>query len=210
MSNHRIWRTDRSTNLRFHQYQGAGRAGSGAAAPGHVYRFDRGNGPAPPGLRSGRQLRGRSPGRLLHRSQRHHSRRQLRHRDRQRPRHSGRHARRGRRLGGAGGDDQAARRRQVRFQKLQGFGRPARRRRELRQRALGAAGAGDLARRLHLAAGIRLRHSQRRRWPKPARPGARPEPASPSSPTPPSWRRRCSTTTPWPTACASWRSSTRA
>ena len=95
-----------------------------------------------------------------HRGQRHHSRRQLGHGDRQRPRHSGGHARRGRRLGGAGGDDQAARRRQVRFQELQGFRRPARRRRELRQRALRAAGAGDLARGLHLAAGIRLRHSQ--------------------------------------------------
>ena len=82
-----------------------------------------------------------------HGNQRHHSRRQFGHGDRQRPRHSGGHARRRRRLGGAGGDDQAARRRQVRFQELQSFGRSARRRRELRERALGVAGAGDLARR---------------------------------------------------------------
>ena len=69
-------------------------------------------------------------------------------------------ARRGRRLGGAGRDDQAARRRQVRFQELQSLRRPARRGRELRERALRDAGAGDLARGLHLAAGIRLRHSE--------------------------------------------------
>ena len=95
-----------------------------------------------------------------HRNQRHHPRRQLGHGDRQRPRHPGGSARRGRRLGGAGGDDQAARRRQVRFQELQSLRRPARRGRELRERAFRAAGAGDLARGLHLAAGIRLRHSQ--------------------------------------------------
>ncbi len=46
----------------------------------------------------------------------------------------------------AGGADQTARGRQVRFQQLQGFGRPARRRRELRQRAVGKAASGDLAR----------------------------------------------------------------
>src|SRR5690348_18119703 len=48
-----------------------------------------------------------------------------------------------RRIGGAGGDDQAARRRQVRFEKLQGFRRVAWRRRELRERALGAAGRSE-------------------------------------------------------------------
>ena len=49
--------------------------------------------------------------------------------DRQRPRHSDRHAHEGKALGGRGRDDDAARGRQVRHQLLQGFGRPARRRR---------------------------------------------------------------------------------
>ena len=116
------------------------------------------------------------------------------------------HARRRRRLGRAGGDDQAARRRQVRFQELQSFGRSARRRRELRQRAFGTSGTGNLARGLHLAAGVCLRRSQsaagESRQSRPQDRNAR----SPSSPTPPSWRRRCSITTRWRSACASWRS----
>ena len=66
--------------------------------------------------------------------------------------------------------------------------------------------AGNLARRLHLGAGIRARASRRRRWPRPARPDARPAPRSPSSPTRPSWTRRSSTTTRWRSGCASWRS----
>ena len=57
------------------------------------------------------------------------------------------HARGRRRLRGGGRDDQAARRRQVRLEALQSFGRTARRGRELRQRAVGSAAAGDLARR---------------------------------------------------------------
>ena len=47
--------------------------------------------------------------------------------------------------------------------------------------------------------------SQGVRWRRPARPAARPERASPSSPTRPSWRRRSSTTTRWRSGCASWR-----
>ena len=78
-----------------------------------------------------------------------------RHRGRQRPRHSGRHARRGRRVGGGSRDDQAARRRQVRFELLQSFGRTARRGRQLRERAVGSAASGDLAEGRHLRAGIR-------------------------------------------------------
>ena len=67
---------------------------------------------------------------------------------------------------------------------LQSLGRPARRRRELRERAVGSAAARNLARRRvtweqEYAQG----HSRRRRWRRPARPDARPAPRSPSSPT---------------------------
>jgi DNA gyrase subunit B len=51
---------------------------------------------------------------------------------------------------------------------------------------------------LHLAAGIRLRHSQSAAGQKTGKAAARPAPASPSSPIPPSWRRRSSITTRWP------------
>ena len=50
----------------------------------------------------------------------------------------------------------------------------------------------------------------KRRSPRPARRNARPAHASPSSPIPPSWRRRSSTSTRWRSVCASWPSSTRA
>ena len=84
---------------------------------------------------------------LLHRIQRHHSRRQFGHRESTTAAaFRSDHARGRRRLRGRSGDDQAARRRQVRFQELQSFGRFARRGRELRERAFGSAAAGDLAR----------------------------------------------------------------
>ena len=68
---------------------------------------------------------------------------------RQRPRHSDRHQgrRRAQALGGRDRDDRAARRRQVRPEQLQGVGRPARRRRVGRQRAVRVAEAPHLARR---------------------------------------------------------------
>ena len=119
-----------------------------------------------------------------HRSQRNHPRRQLRHGDRQRPRHPGGHARGRRRLGGAGGHDQAARRRQVRFQELQGIRRPARRGRELRERAFRAAGAGNLARRATPGSRNTPAAFPKRRWRRPARRAARPARASHSSRTP--------------------------
>ncbi len=135
-----------------------------------------------------------------HRSQGHHPRRQLGHGDRQRPRHSGGSARRGRRLGRAGGDDQAARRRQVRFQELQGFGRPARRGRELRQRALRTAGAGDLAATATPGSRSTPAAFPRRRWRRPAKPGARPAPRDLQAGHHHHGSRRCSTTTRWPAA----------
>ena len=109
-------------------------------------------------------------------------------------------------LGGRSGDDQAARRRQVRFQELQSFGRPARRGRELRQRACrkccnSRSGAKGYTWEQEYQQG----HSPRRRLSKPARPARRPAPRSRSSPTPPSWTRRSSTSTRWRSGCASWR-----
>ncbi len=135
--------------------------------------------------------------------------RRLGQRRRQRTRHPGRHAARRRALGRRSRDDGAACRRQVRRQQLQGFGRPARRRRFGRQRAVGSPDPDDLSRRPRAPPGIHARRAQvsaqggRRR-----RAGAAPRCASTrarqSSPT------QSSTTTSWPSACASCRSSIRA
>ena len=57
----------------------------------------------------------------------------------------------------------AARRRQVRQRQLQGVGRPARRRRVGRQRAVGNAGSRNLAQRPGLPAELRARHADRAR-----------------------------------------------
>ena len=164
--------------------------------------------PASPRLRSRRQLDRRSARRLLHRDQRHHSHRQLGHGRRQRPRHSRRHARE-RQVGGRSRADGAARRRQVRQQQLQGVGRPARRRRVGRQRAVRAARAGDLAQRAGLSADLRARQAAgRSRGHRHDRSGAAPR--SPSSPTRRSSRPPSSASTRWRSGCASSRSSTPA
>ena len=118
-----------------------GRPGGRAQASGHVHRRHlRRHRPAPPGVRGGRQLHRRSAGRPLRRHRRHHPHRQLDQRDRQRPRHSHRHQdgrqARAQALGGRNRADRTARRRQVQPEQLQGLGRPARRGRELRQRAV--------------------------------------------------------------------------
>ena len=84
--------------------------------------------------------------RLLHRDRRRHPRRRQRQRQGRRPRHPGRPAPHGAWHGhGRRGDDQAARRRQVREQRLQGLGRSARRGRVVRERAVRVADAGDLS-----------------------------------------------------------------
>ena len=77
----------------------------------------------------------------------HAERRRQRHRARQRPRHPHRHPPRGRHFRRRSGADPPARRRQVRPELLQGFGRPARRRRRGGERALGMDGSADLAQR---------------------------------------------------------------
>ena len=79
-----------------------------------------------------------------------------------RARHPGRHARRGGAARGRGRDDDPARRRQVRQGRLQGLGRPARRRHLGRQRALGADDHARQARRLALRDHVRARHHGRR------------------------------------------------
>jgi hypothetical protein len=98
-----------------------------------------GTGPAPPGLRGRGQRHRRSPGRPLRRHRRHHPHRQQHQRHRQRPRHPHRRedGRQARAQAQCGRDcaDRAARRRQVQPEQLQGQRRPARRGRELRQRA---------------------------------------------------------------------------
>ena len=57
------------------------------------------------------------------------------------------------------GDDQTARGRQVRFEKLQGIGRIARRGRKLRERAVGITAPGNLAGWIYLGAGVSKRRS---------------------------------------------------
>jgi hypothetical protein len=106
---------------------------------------------APPGVRGGGQLHRRGPGRPLRRHRRHHPHRQLDQRGRQRPRHphrreDGRQAR-AQALGGRDRADRAARRRQVQPEQLQGLRRPARRGRELRERAVQVAAPDGAPRR---------------------------------------------------------------
>ena len=104
--------------------------------------------------------------------------------DRQRPRHPRGPARVGPRRG-RGRADQAARRRQVRQGRLQGLGRPPRRRHLRRERALRVARARDLARRQGLPAS-----ATRAALPQtPARADrARPTGAAPRSPSSPTRR----------------------
>ena len=67
-----------------------------------------------------------------------------------------------RQVGGRSRAHRAARRRQVRQRQLQGLGRPARRRRLGRQRAVGNARSRNLAQRPGLSTELRARHADRR------------------------------------------------
>ena len=119
-------------------HRGAGRAGAGAAPPGHVYRRHRREGAASPLRRGDRQFHGRGGGRPrdLHRGRARRGRLSDGHR--QRPRHAGRSASEVQgQVGARSHHDHAACRRQVRFQGLRDLRRPARRRRLRRQRAVG-------------------------------------------------------------------------
>ena len=141
---------------------------------------------------------------LLHRDQRHHAPRQVGHRRGQRPRHSRRHARE-RPAGGRSRAHGPARRRQIRQQQLQGFGRPAWRRLVGGERPVRAPGTGDLAQRSGLSADLRARNPQGDSARSPARPSGA-APRSPSSPTIRSSRPPTSASTRWRSASASWRS----
>ena len=110
-----------------------------------------------------------------------------------------------RQVGGRSRADRAARRRQVRQRQLQGVGRPARRRRLGRQRAVGDARARDLAQRPGLPAELRARHADRPTSRSPARRSGAAR-RSRSSPTRRSSRRPSSASTRWRSGCASWRS----
>ena len=105
--------------------------------------------------------------------------------------------------GGAGGAHQAACRRQVRFLHVQGLRRPARRGRELRQRALAGVQRRDLARRPHLGDGLQLRRCRPASCARRA-PASGAAPRSTSCPTRPSSPPPSSTTTRWRSGCARW------
>ena len=96
---------------------------------------------------------------------------------RRRPRHPGRHPRRERQERAGGRPDQGPRRRQVRPRHLQGLRRPARRRRDGRQRAVGVARGRGPPRRPGLAAGLREGRAPRARSAPSGRP-RRPAPRS--------------------------------
>ena len=87
--------------------------------------------------------------------------RRVGHRHRQRPRHPGRPARAVQEAGARADPHHAARRRQVRGQELLPLGRPARRRRVGRDRALREAGRARQARRRRVGADVRARQGDR-------------------------------------------------
>jgi len=128
------------------------RPGGGAQAARHVHRRHvRRHGPAPSGVRGGGQLDRRGARGPLRRHRGHHPQRQLDQRHRQRPWHPDRHQdgrqARAQALGGRDRVDRAARGRQVQPEQLQGLGRPARRGRVVRERALEDAAPDGAARR---------------------------------------------------------------
>ena len=143
--------------LRRRKHHRARGSRGGPPAPGDVHRLDRRAGSAPPRLGDPRQRRRRGAGRLLHGGRDHAARRRLGHVPRQRPRHPRRDDGRAGHVGGRGRADEAARRRQVRRRRLQGLGRPARRRRLGGQRAQRAPPRGDPPRRVRLDAGLHAR-----------------------------------------------------
>ena len=129
------------------RHRGAGRPRARAAPARHVRRRHRREGAASPVRRGDRQRHGRGGGRPRHldRGERRGRRVPVRHR--QRPRHPRRPAPQVQdQVRPRSDHDHAALGRQVRQQGLQHLGRPARRRRLRRQRALREAGGGGRAR----------------------------------------------------------------
>ena len=142
-------------------HRGAGGAGAGAPPARHVYRRHRREGAASPVRRGDRQLDGRGAGRPRHLHRGRARRRRLRQRHRQRPRHPGRSASEVQEQVGARSDHvHAARRRQIRLRGLRDLGRPARRRRLGRQRAVRPHGGRGRARPEALQDGVRARQAE--------------------------------------------------
>ena len=116
----------------------------------------------PPGLRGRGQLRRRGARRLLLEHPRGPPRRRELHGHGRRARHPGRRAHRHRQVGRGGRADDAPRRREVRELRLQGVGRPPRRGRVGRERAVRVARGRDSPRRARLHAALRPREAPER------------------------------------------------
>ena len=155
-------RNPRPRRLRRQQDQGPRGTRGGPHAARDVHRVHELHGSPPPRLRGRGQFGGRGAGRLLRPHRGRDPQRQLGHRGGQRPRHPGGHAPAGGEVGRGSGPDDPPLRREVRERRLQGLGRPARRRRLGRQRPLRAAHARDLEGRGDLRAGIRARQAGHR------------------------------------------------
>ena len=152
---------ERRQRLHRQAHRGAGGARAGAPAARHVHRRHRREGAASPVRRGDRQRDGRGAGRPRHLHRGRARRRRLHHRHRQRPRHPGRSASEVQEQVGARSDHvHAARRRQVRLQGLRHLGRPARRRRLGRQRAVRPHGGRGRARPEALPDGVRARQAE--------------------------------------------------
>ena len=134
---------------RLHRREHPGPRGprGGPSPAGHVHRLDRRPRPAPPRVGGRRQLDRRGDGRLCDADRRHDPRGRHGRGPGRRPRRSGRPPfdGQGRPRGRA---HRAPRRRQVRRRRLQGVGRPARRRRQRRQRPVRVDAGRVVARRL--------------------------------------------------------------
>ena len=154
-------RRQRGVRLHRQTYRGAGGARAGAPPPRHVYRRHRREGAASSVRRGDRQFHGRGARRPRRLDRSRDGGERLRHRHRQRPRHSGRPAPEIQEQVGARSDHvHAARRRQIQLQGLRHLGRPARRRRLGRQRAVRAHGGGGRARAAALPHGVRARQAE--------------------------------------------------
>ena len=152
-----------SAESRLHRqaYRGAGGARARPPPPRHVYRRHRREGAASLVRRGDRQFHGRGARRPRHLDRGGDGGERLRLGHRQRPRHSGRRASKVQEQVGAGSHHvHAARRRQIRFKGLRDIGRPARRRRLGRQRAVRAHGSRGRARADALPHGFRARQAE--------------------------------------------------
>ena len=169
----------------------------------HVYRLDRRPRSASPDLGSGRQLDRRGDGRSCDSHRPDHPARRERDRPRQRPRRAGWTPQADRSRCARGCPYRAPRRWQVRWWRLQGVWRPARRRRQRGQRAVGVDVRRIGARGQDLAPGVRARQADRPRSARSARPTDVPEPSRRSSRTSRCSRRSTGASTPSPSGCAS-------